>query len=103
MALNYNLIQIIFGWPFVALSVFVSIVGVLFERPALVLLGAILIVPFCYNLSGTNTYAIFAFLLPVFQAGSAWAVKDENETWSWLLQMPTLGVVAWIVVIGLIS
>ncbi len=97
------LIVIIFGWPFMALAIFVSVVGVIFERAGLVLIGAVLIIPFCYNLSGTSIFSIFSLLLPVFQAGSAWAVKEENETWSWLLLMPTFAVIGWLFVVGLIS
>ncbi|MBK8419106.1 hypothetical protein [Candidatus Villigracilis saccharophilus] len=101
--MNEILVSIIFGWPFVALSIFVSVIGIVFERAGLVLIGAVLIIPFCYHLSGSSIFSVFSLLLPVFQAGSAWAVKEENETWSWLLLMPTVSVIGWLVVVGLIS
>jgi len=101
--MNETIIQIIFGWPFVALSLILSVVGIIFERPALVFLGALLIAPFCYYLNGTPNFSGFALLLPIFQAGSAWAVKEENATWSWILLMPTFAIIMWLILVGLIT
>ena len=101
--MNEILVSIIFGWPFVALSIFVSVIGIVFERAGLVLIGAVLIIPFCYHLSGSSIFSVFSLLLPVFQAGSAWAVKEEISTWSSRLLMPTVSVIGWLVVVGLIS
>lgn len=101
--MNEVLVQIVFGWPFIALSLFVSVIGIIFDRPGLVLLGALLIVPFSYYLNGTPNFSGVALLLPLFQAGSAWAVKEESETWSWILLAPTVALVLWLILVAAIS
>lgn len=101
--MNETLVQIIFGWPFIFLSIFVSVIGIIFNRYGLVLIGALLIIPFCYYLNGTPRFSGIALLLPIFQACSAWAVKEENETWSWVLLMPTVGIIMWLIVVMLIT
>ncbi len=101
--MNEILVQIIFGWPFIALSLIVSVIGNIFNRAWLVLLGALLIIPFSYYLNGTPRFGGFALLLPIFQAGSAWAVKEENETWSWLLLVPTVAVIMWLILVAVIA
>jgi hypothetical protein len=97
------LVQIVFGWPFIALSLLVSVLGIIFERPWMVFLGALLIAPFSYYLNGTPRFSGFALLLPLFQAGSAWAVKEESVTWSWILLVPTVGIILWLILVGLIT
>ena len=98
--MNVILIQIIFGWPFIALSLLVSVIGNIFNRAWLVFLGALLIIPFSYYLNGNPMFSGFALLMPIFQAGAAWAVKEENETWSWLLLAPTVSVILWLVLVA---
>lgn len=100
---NETIIQIVFGWPFIALSVFVSIIGNILNRAWLVLVGALLIMPFSYYLNSTPNFSGFALLLPLFQAGSAWAVKEENETWSWILLTPTVAVILWLILVAVIT
>ena len=101
--MNETLVQMIFGWPFVALSLIVSVIGIIFNRYGLVLIGVLLIIPFCYYLNATPRFSGVALLLPIFQTGSAWAVKEENETWSWVLLMPTVAIIMWLIVVSLIS
>jgi peptidoglycan/LPS O-acetylase OafA/YrhL len=101
--MNETLIQIIFGWPFIALSLFISVMGNIYNRAWLALIGALLIIPFSYYLNGTPNFSGFALLLPLFQAGAAWAVKEENETWSWLLLAPTVAVILWLILVAIIA
>lgn len=101
--MNDMLVQIVFGWPFVALSLLVSVIGIMFEKPWLVFLGALAIAPFSYYLNGTPRFSGFALFLPIFQAGSAWAVKEESVTWSWLLLAPTVSVILWLLLVGMIT
>lgn len=101
--MNEILVQIVFGWPFIVLSLFVSVIGIIFNRPGLVLVGALIIIPFSYYLNGTPRFSGFALLLPLFKAGSAWAVKEESETWPWVLFMPTFAVIAWLILAAAIA
>jgi hypothetical protein len=101
--MNETLIQIIFGWPFIALSLIVSVVGIVFNKSGLVLIGALFIIPFCYYLNGTPRFTGFALLLPIFQAGSAWAVKEDNATWPWILLSPTVAIILWLILVAAIT
>ena len=101
--LNETLVLIVFGWPFIALALFVSFIGNIYERPGLVFIGALLILPFTYYLNSIPMFSGYAILLPLFHAGSAWAVKEENETWSWLLLAPTVSVILWLILVDALS
>jgi hypothetical protein len=90
---------VVFGWPFFILSILTSITGILNNRYGLVLLGTVLILPFAYYLSGTRTLFIFAILIPLFQLGCAWAVKEENDWLAWVLLSPTIIVRVWLLMV----
>jgi hypothetical protein len=69
--MNQLLIQIIFSWPFMVLSILASIVGILNNRAWIVFLGALMIIPFAYNLNSLPPFGGYALLLPFLQIGSA--------------------------------
>jgi hypothetical protein len=90
---------IVFGWPLIVLSLLVSIFGILDERPWLVFLGALMAIPFAYNLNYTApNYFGLPLLLPLLQVGSAFAVKEEHPVWAWILFAPTAIVFMWLFV-----
>lgn len=90
---------VVFGWPFFILSILTSITGILNNRYGLVLLGTVLILPFAYYLSSTRTLFIFAILIPLFQLGCAWAVKEENDWLAWVLLSPTIIARVWLLMV----
>lgn len=59
-----SVLPIIFSWPFVAFSLIATVVGILYEIPFLVILGAITIVPFSYQLNNVQYFRGVAFFLP---------------------------------------
>lgn len=89
---------VVFGWPFFVISILLSITGILNNRYGLVLLGTVFILPFAYYLMGTTRLAVLAVLIPIFHLCCAWAVKDENDLWSWLWLSPTIIVRLWLLV-----
>lgn len=91
--------QIIFGWPFIVLSILAAIIGILDKRAWLVFLSALMIIPFAYNLNNLPPFGGFAFFLPVLQIGSAAAVNEEKITWAWVMFAPTISIMAWLIVI----
>lgn len=97
------LVAILFGFPAVVLSLLVSVIGVLKEKVWLVLVGAILFIPFSYYLSGAPGSAGLPILLPGFQVGSAIAVRQKNKLWAWLLLVPSLLAILWILGAVLLS
>ena len=97
------LVIAIFGFPAVFLSLLLSVIGVLKEKIWLVLIGAILFVPFSYYLSGAPGLAGLPILLPGFQIGSAMAVREKNRLWAWLLLVPAGLVSLWVLSVSLFS
>ena len=96
-------IAIIFGFPAVALSLLASVVGILKEKVWLVVVGAILLIPFSYYLSGAPGSAGLPILLPGFQVGSAIAVRQKKRLWAWLLLLPSLLAILWVLGAVLLS
>ena len=95
-----SVLPIIFSWPFVAFSLIATVVGILYEIPFLVILGAITIVPFSYQLNNVQYFRGVAFFLPVLQLFSAWALKEEKNVWAWVLFAPTIAIILWLFVIN---
>ena len=88
------LVQIIFGWPAIILSLVVSAAGFLKKWPWMLVAGGLLCAPFSFYLYGFTTLRYFAFLLPFFQFGAAWAVKVERKALAWILLLPLVIVMA---------
>jgi hypothetical protein len=81
------LIQIIFGWPAIIASIFLSVVGVSLKKPALLVAAGIICIPFTYYLSGFRTPAV---ILPLFQFGSAYAISRQKTLIAWLSIAPLI-------------
>jgi len=86
------LVQIIFGWPAILSSQVLSAVGILKRKPWVVALGGLLCVPFAFYLSGYQAVRFSAFLLPLFQFASAWALRANRKILAWILLFPLAGV-----------
>jgi hypothetical protein len=92
------LIAVLF-WLFIPLSLLVSAIGVSKSKYGFVILGAVLFFPMAYYLNGSPSLHGFAILLPLFQIGSAAAVRENNKFWAWLLLAPPLLSVLWFLVV----
>jgi hypothetical protein len=90
---------IVFGWPLITLAIAVSIFGIVDERAWLVFLGALMSVPFAYNLNfSAPEYFGAPLILPLLQIGSAFAVREDHPVWAWVLLAPTIIIAAWLFV-----
>lgn len=90
------LVVLIFGLPAVFVSLVLSVAGVLKDKFWLVILGAVLFIPFSYYLNGSPGLRGFAILLPLFQMGCAAAVRENNKLWAWLLLLPAFLASLWV-------
>jgi hypothetical protein len=95
------LIQIIFGWPLIILSLIISITGIIKKWPWMVVLGGVLCVPFTFYLFGFTYLHFFAFLLPIFQFGAAWAVHARRKILPWILLLPLASILVILAIIVL--
>jgi hypothetical protein len=89
-------VQIIFGWPFIILSLLLAVAGILLKRPALLIAGAIFFVPPAWYLSGYPAIRGFGMLLPVCMLGAAYYVKRCKPGFAWLLVSPSIVTSAWL-------
>jgi hypothetical protein len=94
-------VVMVFGLPAVLLSLVLSVIGVWKDKFWLVMLGAVLFIPFAYYLNGSPGLRGFAILLPLFQMASAAAVREKNKMWAWLLLVPALAASVWVFGIAL--
>jgi hypothetical protein len=91
------LIPVLF-WVSIPTSLAASMIGVWKNRFWLVLIGAVLFFPISYYFNGSPSLHGFAILLPLFQVGSAAAVREGNKPWAWLLLLPAFLTVIWLIV-----
>jgi hypothetical protein len=91
----------IFGWPLIILSLLASAVGLVTKRYWLLLVGAVLIIPFSYYLGNAPGIGVLAYFLPVFQACAAYAIRIKHLLIAWILAAPAFVVSAWAAVLVL--
>ncbi len=82
------LVQMIFGWPAIITSLALSAAGILWRKPGLLIIGAVVSVPFAWYLSGYPVIRSAAILIPLTVSGSAYAVHRKKDGIAWLLLAP---------------
>jgi hypothetical protein len=95
------LVQTIFGWPAIILSLTVSVIGILKRWAWMLVLGGVLCAPFTVYLFGFTYLHFFSFLLPFFQFGAAWAVHAKRKVLAWVLLLPLILIIAILAIIVL--
>jgi hypothetical protein len=88
--------QIVFGWPFIILSLSLAFAGILLKRHVLLVVAAIFFVPPAWYLSGYPVIRWFGMLLPVSLLGAAYYVRKDNLRLALLLVLPPLITSAWL-------
>jgi len=89
------LVQIVFGWPFIIISLLVSLFGLITKRYWLLLIGAVLFAPFSYYLYGAPGIRWVALALPLFQFAAAFAVRNNKMLLAGILTLPAFLVSVW--------
>ena len=74
----------------------VSIIGLIKNKTWLVVLGAILFLPFVYYFGGSPTTRII-IVLPLLHFGSAYALYKNNKMMAWSLFSPVVMFVLFVV------
>jgi hypothetical protein len=91
--------QIVFGWPFIILSLLLAVTGIILNRPAFLVAGALLFTPPALYLSGYPSIRWFGLLLPVFILGAAYYVKRGKTGIAWALLSPPVLLSAWLAIL----
>jgi hypothetical protein len=89
-------VALLFGFPVAFISLLLSVIGVIKEKYWLVMIGAVLFVPFSYYLFGASGANGFALLPPLFLMLSAAAVREKNRLWAWILIAPAVLETLWV-------
>jgi hypothetical protein len=100
-SLSQVLVVMVFGFPAVFMSLLFSVIGILKEKFWLGVIGAIFLIPFSYYLNGAPGSGGVVILLPLFQTGSAVAVRKKNKLWAWLLLIPAFLASLWVLGVSL--
>ncbi|MEW6404545.1 MAG: hypothetical protein AB1649_22335 [Chloroflexota bacterium] len=90
------LLQIVFGWPFVILSLLVSLIGLITKRHPYLFVAAALILPFSVYLIGYPFVRGWSLALPLCQVASAFAIRNQKVTLAWSLFLLPLLAIAWL-------
>ncbi len=91
------LIPIIFGLPFALISLGSALAGLIRKQYWFLVVGALLILPSSYYLSGGPGSYRLPLLAPLFLLGSAYAVYKNKMVFAWALFAPTLLVVLFLI------
>lgn len=91
-----RILIVLMGWPGISLSLVLSAIGTARRKVSLCLAGALLVLPFSFYLAGSPTFRFVGLLLPVFQFGSALAVREGRDKLAWLLLLPLAGMAGWL-------
>jgi hypothetical protein len=94
-------VQIVFGWPAILASLAACVAGVVWGRPWLLLVGAILFLPFSFYLGGAPRTMWYPVLLPICMAFAGWAVFAGKVRLAWLLLSPAFLISGWLAVLVL--
>ncbi len=91
---------VVFGWPAVVVSVVLAAAGIVFRKPALLVVSAVLAAPFSYYLSGAESWvALAGAAIPITLVAGAYAVKRRLSWVAWCLLAPFVGVAIWLAVV----
>jgi hypothetical protein len=82
------LVQIVFGWPAIIVSLLLTLAGLIWKRFWLLIVAAAVFFPFSLYLSGFPAVRILGLFLPVFQLGAALAVRARKLPLAWVLASP---------------
>ncbi|HCR71765.1 MAG TPA: hypothetical protein DIW23_10005 [Anaerolineae bacterium] len=80
----------------------VSIIGLIKSKTWLVVLGAVLFLPFVYYFGGSPTTRII-IVLPLLHFGSAYALYKNNKMMAWSLFSPVVMFVLFVIGIILVN
>ena len=95
------LVPIIFG-ALTITGLVVSIIGLIKSKTWLVVLGAVLFLPFVYYFGGAPTTRII-IVLPLLHFGSAYALYKNNKMMAWSLFSPVVMFVLFVIGIILVN
>ena len=90
------------GLVVAGVTLIVMFLALIRKDSALMVLAAVLTIPFAYVGAWTG-FGLFVRLLPLFSLGSAFAIDRDDPIFSWSLSAPTFGYMVYIIFRILVS
>ena len=87
---------IVFGWPAILLSIVLSAMGIVRNRPAWLVVAAILVLPISLYLVGSPLIGWFALTVPLSLAAAGVSISYHQTKVAWVLLAPFVGVSSWL-------
>ena len=82
------LLSLFVGWPAIVVTVVLAVMGLTKENYRLLVIAALVAVPFSWYLSGFPIIRSPIFLLPLLVFGSGYFMSRGREMLAWLLAIP---------------
>jgi len=92
---------IFMGWPAIISVSILCLAGLVRKQPVLLVLGALLVLPFAWYLSMTPRFQIIGFIVPLLLLGAAYLLSRGRRYTAALLLLPFAAIVLWLAVIVL--
>jgi hypothetical protein len=93
-----TLAMIFMGWPAIIGTCVLCSAGLVSKQPALLVLGALLVVPFAWYLSMTPLFQTIGLFLPLLLLSAAYVLSRGRRRTAELLLLPFAGIVLWLAV-----
>ena len=92
---------IIFGWPAILGAIALSATGIIHGRPKLLIVGAVISLPFSFYLAGSPVFGWLGFIMPSSLVASAIASYHHHSGIAWSLFAPFVAVSGWLALLVL--
>ena len=89
---------ILFGWPAILVALALSVMGVVRKRPKLLVVAAIVVVPFSLYLAGSPGVGWRGLIIPLLLSGASISIYHHHTRVAWFLLAPFLGVSGWLAI-----
>lgn len=87
--------QLLF-WPFMIISLLLAVFALIFRKPVLLVVAALLIVPLSLYLAATPRFEGWGLIFPFFYIGAALSLAKKMIWLSILLVLPNFLLIGWI-------
>jgi len=94
--------QLLF-WPFIIVSIVLSILSISLKKPKLLVVSAFLILPLSLYLAATPRFEVWGLIFPILYIGAALTLFKRKFLLSILLIIPNFLLIGWLGVMVLIK
>jgi len=89
---------IVFGWPAIVVSITLSVMGIVRERPKWLFAAAIIALPFSLYLAASPVFGWLGLTIPLLLAGAGISIRHRHNGVAWFLLAPFVGVSGWLAI-----